>query len=393
DEEVLPVAAARLSADRRTVRLTIPGLKTDRVVHVRSPRPFASDTGEQLWSTEAWYTLNARPGAEQPTTSYDAESARLSGGADIDTEHAGYTGGGFVDGFSTQGATATFEVEAPAKGSYDVGLRYANGPHPFTGTKTLGVSVNGGQAQQTGLPFTGAWNRWSAKTERLALRKGRNTITYTYRAEDTGHVNLDMIEVRRPGSRIDLFTGGSVATAWQHTDGRSPDWPHTADNSIEVCCGDIRTKQAFGDFRMHAEFRVPKLPDDVTGQDRGNSGIYLQERYEIQILDSFGVEKLATNEAASIYNKKAADLNASTAPETWQTYDIVFRAARFDAAGKKTDDARITVVWNGKKVHDNVAVDGPTGAGDAESAAAGAIRLQDHGNKVRFRNVWIEPLD
>ena len=201
--------------------------------------------------------MNARPGAEQPTTSYDAESARLSGGADIDTEHAGYTGGGFVDGFSTQGATATFEVEAPAKGSYDVGLRYANGPHPFTGTKTLGVSVNGGQAQQTALPFTGAWNRWSAKTERLALRKGRNTITYTYRAEDTGHVNLDMIEVRRPGSRIDLFSGGSVATAWQHTDGRSPDWPHTADNSIEVCCGDIRTKQAFGDFRMHAEFRVP----------------------------------------------------------------------------------------------------------------------------------------
>jgi hypothetical protein len=138
---------------------------------------------------------------------------------------------------------------------------------------------------------------------------------------------------------------------------------------------------------------VPKLPDDVTGQDRGNSGIYLQERYEIQILDSFGVEKLAPNEAAAIYNKKAADLNAATAPETWQTYDIVFRAARFDAAGQKTDDARITVVWNGRKVHDNVAVDGPTGGGDAESAAAGAIRLQDHGNKVRFRNLWIEPAD
>lgn len=251
-----------------------------------------------------------------------------------------------------------------------MGLRYANGPNPFTGTKTIGVSVNGGQPQQTSLPSTGAWNRWSTRTERLDLRKGRNTITYTYRPEDTGHVNLDMIEVRRPGSRIDLFSGGSVSTGWQHTDGRSVEWPHTAEDSIEVCCGDIRTKQAFGDFRLHAEFRVPKLPDDVTGQDRGNSGIYLQERYELQILDSFGVEKLAANEAASIYNKKAADLNAATAPETWQTYDIVFRAARFDAAGKKTDDARITVVWNGKKVHDNVAVDGPTGAGDAESAAA-----------------------
>lgn len=393
DEETLPVAAARLSADRRTVRLTIPGLKTDRVVHVRSPRPFASDTGDQLWSTEAWYTLNARPGPEQPVTSYDAESARLAGGAGIDTEHAGYTGGGFVDGFGTPGAMATFEVDAPAKGGYDVGLRYANGPHPFTGTKTLGITVNGGQAQQTSLPFTGAWNRWSTKTERLSLRKGRNTIAYTYRPEDTGHVNLDMIEVRRPGSRIDLFSGGSVSTAWQHTDGRSVEWPHSAEDSIEVCCGDIRTKQAFGDFRLHAEFRVPKLPDDVTGQDRGNSGIYLQERYEIQILDSFGVEKLAPNDAASIYNKKAADLNAATAPETWQTYDIDFRAARFDTEGRKTDDARVTVVWNGRKVHDNVAVDGPTGGGDAESAATGAIRLQDHGNKVRFRNLWIEPLD
>lgn len=393
DEEELPVAAARISGDRRTVRITVPGLQTDRVVHVRSPRPFASSDGEQLWSTEAWYTLNARPGPESPVTAYDAESARLSGGADIDTEHAGYTGGGFVDGFGTPGATATFDVDAPKKGTYDVGLRYANGPHPFTGTKTIGVSVNGGQPLRTSLPSTGAWNRWSTRSERLELRKGRNTITYTYGPEDTGHVNLDMIEVRRPGGRVDLFSGGSVATAWQHTDGRSVEWPHSAEESIEVCCGDIRTKQAFGDFRLHAEFRVPKLPDDVTGQDRGNSGIYLQDRYELQILDSFGVAQLASNEAASIYNKKAADLNAATAPETWQTYDIVFRAARFDAEGRKTDDARITVVWNGRKVHDDVAVDGPTGGGDAESAAAGAIRLQDHGNKVRFRNLWIEPLD
>ncbi|MFE3599422.1 family 16 glycoside hydrolase [Streptomyces sp. NPDC059142] len=393
DEEVLPVAAARISGDRRTVRLTIPGLKTDRVVHLRSPRPFASATGEQLWSTEAWYTLNARPGPEQPVTSYDAESARLSGGADIDTEHAGYTGGGFVDGFGTQGATATFEVDVPAKGAYDLALRYANGPDPFTGTKTIGVGVNGGETRQTALPSTGAWNRWSTTTERFTLKKGRNTVTYTYRPGDTGHVNLDMVEIRRPGSRIDLFSGGSVSTAWQHTDGRSVEWPRTAENSIEVCCGDIRTKQSFRDFRLHAEFRVPKLPDEVTGQDRGNSGVYLQERYEIQILDSFGVEKLAANEAGAIYNKKAADLNASTAPETWQTYDIVFRAARFDDAGRKTEDARVSVEWNGRTVHDKVALDGPTGAGDAESAAAGAIRLQDHGNKVRFRDVWIEPLD
>ena len=205
-------------------------------------------------------------------------------------------------------------------------------------------------------------------------------------------MNLDAIEVRRPGARIDLFSGGSISTAWQHSDGRSAGWPHTAEKSMEVCCGDLRTKSHFGDFKLHVEFRVPLLPDDVTGQDRGNSGVYLQERYEVQILDSYGVPKLADNEAAAIYQKKAADLNASTAPETWQTYDITFRAARFDTDGKKTADARVTVVWNGKKVHDDVAIDGPTGAGDPESAAAGAIRLQDHGNKVRFRNVWVEPL-
>ncbi|MEV7084776.1 family 16 glycoside hydrolase [Streptomyces sp. NPDC093085] len=391
DEEVLPVAAAKLSADRKKVRLTIPGLKTDRVVHVRSPRPFASAAGEELWSTEAWYTLNARPGPEEPVTSYDAESGKLAGGAGIATEHSGYTGGGFVDGFGTAGASVTVEVTAPAKGAYDVGLRYANGPNPFTGTKTLGVSVNGGQAKQTSLPSTGPWNRWSTKTERLTLNKGRNTITYIHRPEDTGHVNLDMIEVRKPGTRIDLFSGGSLSTAWQHTDGRSATWPRTPEDSIEVCCGDIRTKQGFGDFTLHAEFWLPDLPDDVTGQDRANSGIYLQDRYEIQILDSFGVAKLGKDEAAAIYNKKAADANAATAPETWQTYDIDFRAARFDSEGRKTEDARITVVWNGVKVHDNVAVDGPTGGGDAESAATGAIRLQDHGNKVRFRNLWIEP--
>ncbi|WP_406339548.1 family 16 glycoside hydrolase [Streptomyces sp. NBC_00649] len=392
DEESLPVTSATLSDDRRKVRLTIPGLKPDRVVHVRSPRPFSSSEGEQLWSTEAWYTLNAKPGPEEPVTTYDAESAKLSGSAGIDTEHAGYTGGGFVDGFGEQGAKATFGVTVDQKGTYDVGLRYANGPHPAPGTKTVSVIVNGGEPKQTSLPSTGEWNRWSTKTERLELRKGRNTITYAVGPGDTGHVNLDALDVRRPGARIDLFSGGSISTAWQHSDGRSAEWPHTAEKSMEVCCGDLRTKQHFQDFRLHVEFRVPKLPDDVTGQNRGNSGVYLQERYEVQILDSFGVEKLANNEAGAIYQKKAADLNASTAPETWQTYDITFRAARFGADGKKTSDARVTVLWNGKKVHDNVAVDGPTGAGDPESAAAGAIRLQDHGNKVRFRDVWVEPL-
>lgn len=161
---------------------------------------------------------------------------------------------------------------------------------------------------------------------------------------------------------------------------------------MEVCCGDLRTKQAFGDFKLHAEFWLPELPPDVTGQNRANSGVYLQERYEIQVLDSYGDTTPADNEAAAIHEQKAPDVNAAKPPGTWQTYDITFRAARFDDKGVKTEDARVTVVWNGTTVHDDVVSKGPTGAGAPEGPTAGGIRLQDHGNKVRYRNIWIEPL-
>ncbi len=199
-----------------------------------------------------------------------------------------------------------------------------------------------------------------------------------------------MIAVHPEGARIPLFDGTDQAN-WQHPDGRSPQWP-VSNGEMEVKDGDLRTKQGFEDFRVHVEFWLPNLPPDVTGQDRANSGVYLQERYEVQILDSYGDDTLADDEAGAIYAKKAPDVNAATPPETWQTYDITFRPARFDAAGNKTEDARISVVWNGVTVHDDVAVDGPTGGGAAEAATAGAIRLQDHGSKIRYRNVWVEPL-
>ncbi|MEU1894153.1 family 16 glycoside hydrolase [Streptomyces pristinaespiralis] len=389
DEEKLTVQSAALSADRKKVTLVIPGLKPDRVVHVRSPRPFSSASGEALWSTEAWYTLNAMPGRQPEVTLYEAEEARLAGGAGTDTEHAGHSGSGFVDGYGTEGASTTFDVNVEEAGTYDVGLRYANGPHPFTGTKTVSVYVNGTRTGQTRLLSTGEWNKWSTRTEQLPLRAGANTISYRYDSGDTGHVNLDMITVHPHGSRVVLFDGAD-RSAWQQTDGRTVQWPLT-DGAMEVCCGDIRTKQAFGDFTLHTEFWLPVLPPDVTGQDRANSGVYLQDRYEIQVLDSYGAPP-AVDGAAAIYQRKAADVNAAKPPGTWQTYDITFRAARFDEAGRKTQDARVTVVWNGVTVHDDVAVAGPTGAGAPEGPTAGPIRLQDHGSKVRYRNIWIEPL-
>jgi hypothetical protein len=137
---------------------------------------------------------------------------------------------------------------------------------------------------------------------------------------------------------------------------------------------------------------VPLLPPEVTGQNRGNSGVYLQERYEVQILDSYGDPTLDNNEAGAIYLQKPPDVNAATPPETWQTYDIEYRAARYDSSGAKTENARVTVVWNGTVVHDGVAITGPTGGNIPEGPATGSIRLQDHQNPVQYRNVWIESL-
>src|SRR5207248_239783 len=113
------------------------------------------------------------------------------------------------------------------------------------------------------------------------------------------------------------------------------------------------------------------------GQDRGNSGVYLDGRYEVQILESFGQPALKDG-CGAIYNVKAADTNEARKPMEWQTYDITFRAPRFDASGKKTENARATVIWNGKKVHDNVEIPGPTRAGDTDEKPGPApIRLQD----------------
>ncbi|BCJ48795.1 hypothetical protein Asp14428_02700 [Actinoplanes sp. NBRC 14428] len=390
DQQKLKVTAAKVSADRRKVTLTIDGLLPDRVVYLRSPRPFSASNGEQLWSTEAWYTLNAIPGRQADQVYYEAEEGRRQGGAGLNTDHRGFSGVGFVDRLGTLNASTTLHVDVSRAGEYEVGLRYSNGPNPFQGDKTISVYVNGRKIRQTVLPTTVTWDDWATKTERLTLRRGDNTIEYRVDTGDAGNVNLDLITVRRPGERITLFDGTNL-TEWQHTDGRTAGWPRLPGGAMEVANGDLRTRQAFGDYKLHVEFKVPLLPPDVTGQNRGNSGVYQQERYEVQILDSYGDTTLDTNEAGAIYLQKAPDVNVAKAPETWQTYDIDFRAARYDAAGTKTEKARITVVWNGVKVHDNVEINGVTGGSIAEGPSTGAIRLQDHGNKVQYRNIWIQP--
>jgi HEAT repeat protein len=151
--------------------------------------------------------------------------------------------------------------------------------------------------------------------------------------------------------------------------------------------GSVMSRQEFRDFRLHLEFNVNGKPKH--SQDDGNSGVYIQRRYELQILNSYK-QPLAFNECGALYRTKSPDTNASRPAGEWQSYDLVFRSPRWDKAGKKTEDARISVSQNGILIHDNVAIPNKTGAGRPEANTPGPIKLQDHGNPVRFRNVWVE---
>jgi hypothetical protein len=154
--------------------------------------------------------------------------------------------------------------------------------------------------------------------------------------------------------------------------------------------GDIETKEKFGDFKLHVEFAPNDVGPGPTGQARGNSGVYLQNRYEIQVLDSFG-SLSELDDCGAIYEQRAPDRNMTFPPLAWQTFDIEFEAARFDASGAKTDPARVTVRHNGVLVHEEVPLAGPTGRGEPEGPSPGPLVLQDHWNPVVFRNVWLLP--
>lgn len=144
----------------------------------------------------------------------------------------------------------------------------------------------------------------------------------------------------------------------------------------------------FGDCTIHLEFRLPYMPT-ARGQGRGNSGLYMQGRYEVQMLDSFGLEG-KDNECGGLYKIAAPKLNMCLPPLVWQTYDIDLTGAKFDDEGKKTANARITVKLNGVTIHDNQELPGTTGGAQLkESREPGPFHLQNHGNPVRYRNIWV----
>ena len=200
-----------------------------------------------------------------------------------------------------------------------------------------------------------------------------------------------------PSDAIVLFDGKDLS-GWRTDDsvGSPAKWK-VKDGYMEVAAktGDIRTVRAFGDVQLHVEWMAP-TPAEGEGQERGNSGVYLQSTYEVQVLDSYDNPTYADGAAASVFGQYPPLVNASRKPGQWQTYDIIFHGPRFDASGKLTRPARETVFHNGVLVQDNVELTGPTGHHVRPPYKPGPdklpLALQDHNHPVRYRNIWIREL-
>lgn len=203
---------------------------------------------------------------------------------------------------------------------------------------------------------------------------------------------IDTMDQNPPGGSTILFDGTSL-NGWTTTDGEAPGWT-IVDGTLEVVpgAGDIRTKATFRDHFLHLEFMLSDMPE-AKGQGKSNSGVFVQNRYELQVLDSTGWNVPGMGDCGAVYYQYAPLTNACKRPMTWQTYDIIFRAPRCEGSVVK-ERARMTVFLNGTVVQNNVELAGPTGMRPADTAVwtPGPLRLQDHKNVVWYRNIWASRL-
>lgn len=208
-------------------------------------------------------------------------------------------------------------------------------------------------------------------------------------SDDAPKPNDATLGLKPSADAVVLFDGKDLEN-WVKTDGKTPaEWP-VADGVMTVGKGSIQTSKPFGRFQLHLEFSVPYMPE-AKGQARGNSGVYLGGIYELQVLDSYGL-KPQTNDCGAIYKQIAPSVNACKPPLQWQTYDVTFHRAEVKD-GKVVKKARVTVVQNGIKTIDDAEISPcPAGANNKEGED-GPLLLQDHGNRVQYRNIWYKPLD
>lgn len=193
-----------------------------------------------------------------------------------------------------------------------------------------------------------------------------------------------------PADAVVLFDGKDLSK-WKSDNGGEPKWT-LAGGAMQVNGGGLMTREEFGDIQLHLEWASPaEVKGD--GQGRGNSGVYFQGRYEIQVLDSYQNPTYPNGQASAFYGHSAPLVNASRKPGEWQTYDIVFRAPKPMADGK-VQPGSFTVFHNGMLVQDHIPIPGAatTSAKFTGVAPTGPIMLQDHGNPVRYRNIWLRKL-
>ncbi|HCH0556984.1 TPA: DUF1080 domain-containing protein [Pseudomonas aeruginosa] len=198
-----------------------------------------------------------------------------------------------------------------------------------------------------------------------------------------------------PSDAVVLFDGKDLS-AWEGEDGGKPGWS-VADGAVTVVPGSkgLRSKKSFCDVQLHVEWRTPTETKGLEGQNRGNSGIFLQDRYELQVLDSYQSATYSNGQAGSIYKQAIPLVNASRAPGQWQTYDVIWTAPRFSQGGGLTAPARITVLHNGVLVQNDTVIAGKTeyiGAPSYAPHGCAPIFLQDHNAKVSYRNIWVREL-
>ncbi len=201
--------------------------------------------------------------------------------------------------------------------------------------------------------------------------------------------------VPAPSDAIMLFDGTSL-TEWVGADGQPTRWVLSGGSMIATeGSGGIQTKRSFGDVQLHLEWATPSPPAGK-GQGRGNSGVYFMSKYELQILDSFENKTYADGQAASIYGQSPPLVNACLPPGAWQSFDVVFHAPRFGPSNELIQPATMTVFHNGVLVQDHFALWGPTNwlkhDRYKKHDAKMPLMLQDHGNPVQFRNIWVREL-
>jgi len=202
-----------------------------------------------------------------------------------------------------------------------------------------------------------------------------------------------------PSDAIILFDGKDLS-AWETARDHSPAAWDVHDGIVTVVkkAGDIQTKESFGNFQLHIEWCIPQMDEKFTSQSRGNSGVYLQNMYEIQVLDSFNNETYVNGQAGSVYKQSPPLVNAMRAPGEWNVYDIIYTAPIFNEDGTYLYKPRVTVIHNGVVVQNNTEILGTTeyiGFPRVKKHGDGPILLQSHGDPspaISYRNIWIRRL-